>query len=364
MTTDRRAAWTADWVVQPGELLVETLADRGMSQAELARRIARPLKTISEIANGRTAITPDTAIQLERALGISAAFWNGLEIRYREGLARDRANAELGEWVAWAKRFPIKELARHRQIDAETSPRDLASQLLAYFGVSSPAGWTQHWGRAATSYRLAKSASVSPYALTAWLRWGEREADQIDVGDFDEDQFRKTLETARPLSRLAVFDTAKERLVELFRRAGVALVLLPSLPGAPASGASRWYRSGRPLIQVTLRYLSEDQFWYSVYHEAGHLITGRRGRDVLEEIDGNRETEDERLADAFARDQLIPLAPLAAFVDRGLFDRASVRTFASELQVSPGIVVGRLQHDRHVRPGQLNDLKRPLEEVR
>lgn len=364
MTTDRQTPWTPEWVVQPGELLVETLAGRGMTQAELARRIARPLKTISEIANGRTAIKPDTAIQLERALGISAAFWNGLEIRYREGLARERANAELGEFVGWANRFPIKELARHGQIDVEASPVDLASQLLAYFGVSSPAGWEQHWGRAAASYRLAKSAAVSPYALTAWLRWGEREADQIDVGDFDEDRFRNALEAARPLSRLAIFDIAKEQLVELFARAGVALVVLPSLLGAPASGASRWYRGGHPLIQVTLRYLSEDQFWYSVYHEAGHLITGRRGRDVLEEIDGNAETEDERLADAFARDQLIPPAGLAAFVDRGLFDRASVRAFAAELHVSPGIVVGRLEHDRHVRRGQLNDLKRSLQEVR
>jgi addiction module antidote protein, HigA family len=364
MTTNRRAPWAPDWVVQPGELLVETLADRSMTQAELARRIARPLKTISEIANGRAAITPDTAIQLERALGISAAFWNGLEIRYREGLARERANAELGDFVVWARRFPIKELARHGQLDATGSPPDLASQLLAYFGVSSPAGWEQHWGRVAASYRLARSATVSPYALTAWLRWGEREADEIDVGDFDEDQFRKALEDARSLSRLHVFDIAKAQLVELFARAGVALVLLPSLPGAPASGASRWYRGGRPLIQLTLRFLSDDQFWYSVYHEAGHLIAGRRRRDILEEIDGRSEGEDEQLVDAFARDQLIPPAPLAAFVDRGLFDRASVRAFASELRVSPGIVVGRLQHDRHVGRGQLNDLKRSLEAVR
>lgn len=76
------------WVVSPGEILSEALEERGMTQTELGRRMARPLKTISEIATGRAAITPETAIQLERVLGISAAMWLGLESRYREARAR------------------------------------------------------------------------------------------------------------------------------------------------------------------------------------------------------------------------------------------------------------------------------------
>ena len=62
--------WNPTWAVSPGEVLVEALEERDMTQAELARRMARPLKTISEIATGKAAITPETAIQLERALGI------------------------------------------------------------------------------------------------------------------------------------------------------------------------------------------------------------------------------------------------------------------------------------------------------
>lgn len=334
-----------------------------MSQAELARRIARPLKTISEIANGRAAITPDTAIQLERALGISAAFWNGLESRFREGLARQRADAELDELAAWTDLFPVKQLASHGQVDVGASSRARTAGLLAFFGVSSPTGWQQHWGTSAASYRLAKSIRVSPYALTAWLRWGEREVEQLNVGDYDHDQFLQTLQSARPLSKLAIFDVMRERLVGSFADAGVALVVLPSLPGAPASGASRWYR-GRPMIQLTLRYLSDDQFWHSLYHEAGHLITGRKGRDVIEEADGESAALDERRADDFARDQLIPPEHLAEFIGRGSFDRENVRAFALSLDISPGIVVGRLEHDGHVRPGQLRDLKRALEPVR
>src|SRR5687767_8005202 len=88
-------AWRPDWTVAPDEILLEALEDRGMSQSELARRMGRPLKTINEIVNAKAAITPDTAIQLERTLGISATFWNKAEASYREHLAHERATRNL-----------------------------------------------------------------------------------------------------------------------------------------------------------------------------------------------------------------------------------------------------------------------------
>src|SRR6266545_5488766 len=78
ITMTDRAAWRPDWIVPPGELLVDALADRGMTQAELARRTGRPIKTINEIARGKAAIHPDTALQLEMVLGIPASYWLNL----------------------------------------------------------------------------------------------------------------------------------------------------------------------------------------------------------------------------------------------------------------------------------------------
>ena len=75
--------YTPDYVSPPGETLQEVLEERGMSQAELAERTGRPKKTINEIINGKAAITPETALQLERVLGIPASFWNNRERRYR-----------------------------------------------------------------------------------------------------------------------------------------------------------------------------------------------------------------------------------------------------------------------------------------
>src|ERR1039458_5136150 len=115
--TAEQTTWQRDWTVAPGEILLEALEDRGMSQSELARRMGRPTKTINEIVNGKAAITPDTAIQLERTLGISASFWNNLEVMYREQLARQRSQQELEANAGWADRFPIKDLVREHLIE-------------------------------------------------------------------------------------------------------------------------------------------------------------------------------------------------------------------------------------------------------
>src|SRR3954452_11315061 len=113
MATDPGSTIERDWAVAPGEILQETLDERGMSQSDLARRMGRPIKTINEIVNAKAAITPDTAIQLEFALGISAGFWNSLETTYREQLARERATSELEAHAGWADAFPLKDLVRY-----------------------------------------------------------------------------------------------------------------------------------------------------------------------------------------------------------------------------------------------------------
>ena len=88
MASSAKNEYYPDYVSPPGETLREILEDRGVSQAELAIRTGRPKKTISEIVNGKAAITPETALQLELVLGIPADFWNAREQHYREYLAR------------------------------------------------------------------------------------------------------------------------------------------------------------------------------------------------------------------------------------------------------------------------------------
>ena len=80
----------SDLPIPPGEVLAEEIAARGMTEKELAARLGKPVQAVHEIIKGKKAIAPDTATDLGKVLGISAHFWNTLEVDYRMALGRNR----------------------------------------------------------------------------------------------------------------------------------------------------------------------------------------------------------------------------------------------------------------------------------
>jgi addiction module HigA family antidote len=351
-----------DWAVPPGETLAEALSDRGMSQSELARRMDRPVKTINEIVNGKTAITSDTAIQLERALGISASFWNGLEAQYRERLAWARAEQELEANASWADDFPIRDLMRHNVITSSASKTGKVAALLSFFRVSSPSAWERQWLAPSAAFRASPSFASAPKAVATWLRWGEVEAENVDNAPFNPARFRKVLKEIRGLTRREPLMQIIARVQELCESAGVVVVLTPELTGARLSGAARWLTSDTAIIQLSLRYKTDDQLWFSFFHEAGHLLEDKR-RDYLHTDEGaeNASQADEDRADTFARNLLVPPDPWASFVDQADFSEEAVRQFAKAQGIGAGIVVGRLQREDHLDRSHLNGLKKAID---
>jgi HTH-type transcriptional regulator/antitoxin HigA len=341
--------WTPDWAVMPGEVLSEALQERSMTQAELARRMARPVKTISEIVTGKTAITADTAIQLERTLGISARIWLGLESHYRELQARSRDRAALRSHTSWLREFPVGDLVRRGILTRGASKEDQASELLSYFGVSSPEGWHQQWGQFAASYRMSKGARVSTHSVSLWLRQAESDVEDIDLPEFSVDGLRAAGLDLRELTRLRVLGAAVIRAQETLRQAGVGFIIADGVVGAPASGAVMKVRKN-PWIVLTLRFHTADQFWFSLFHEIGHILEGNRRLELVEYLDdiGERE-QNEEFANSYARETLIPQQLLEAWLADHRPDVSSVLAFADEIGVAPGIVVGRLQRERIVR---------------
>ena len=160
-----------DYVVAPGESLKEALEDRTMTQAELARRTGRPLKTISEIVNGKSAITPETALQFERVLGISAAFWNNLETNFRADRARLAEREEHATQVDWLDIFPIPALRKREILSPSRDKAALVGELLRFFGVSTVAVWHEQWAVANARYRKAVDSQAG--ATAVWLRLGD-----------------------------------------------------------------------------------------------------------------------------------------------------------------------------------------------
>lgn len=362
MANDPRSGWQPDWAVVPGEILLEALQDRGMTQAELAQRMARPPKTVNEIIKGKAAITAETAIQLEQTLGISARFWTNLEATFREALARREAKEQLEENADWADGFPLTDLVRHGLIGKRATKAETLGELLSFFRISSPEAFERHWLEAA-AFRSSPAFMASPQAVAAWLRWGQIEAAKIpNVPVFDSRQFRKLLEEIRPMTRRGPFMQILNRVKAMCLEVGVILVLTPEFEGTHLSGATQWV-GGRPVIQLSLRHKSDDHFWFTFFHEVGHVLDSPRRRefvDVANLESAADDDDDEAAANRFARDSLLSPDEYQSFVDAGDYSSSSIRTFAQAQRIAPGIVVGRLQRDKKVPRSHLNDLKKPI----
>ena len=358
MAANTQTSWRPDWAVLPGEILLDALEERGMSQAELARRMNRPVKTINEIVKGKAAITPDTAIQLELVLGIAASVWNNLEGRYREHLAQLEASARLEREADWVKQFPVQEMVRYGLLRETTSRAERSDELLRFFGVSNPAGWENHWMNVAASFRQSSAFTASPHVVAVWLRWGEREAARLECAPFDAGKLERVLPVIRRLTSLDPMAFFPD-LVEILRGCGVALVLTPDIPGTRLSGATRWLSPTKVLVQLSLRHRRDDQFWFSLFHEVGHVLGGSRRQAYLDLDTGRAEFDrEEDEADLFARTQLIPDADYERISEASDLSREYIRQEASQMEISPGIIVGRLQRDNLISPRALNDLKR------
>ena len=185
--------------IPPGKLLATHLAAREMSQAECARRCGRSPKLISEIVSGKAPIQPETALQLERVLGLRSSVWLGIENDYRLLLVR-RAEAERAEANRdWLESFPLTTLIERGVLEARTSFAESLDDLLAFFGVGSGAAWEAWHGAVRTRMRHAAGPGVEGMALATWLRLGDLAADEIPCEEYDGRAFREVLRVLRPL---------------------------------------------------------------------------------------------------------------------------------------------------------------------
>lgn len=349
-----------DVAVPPGELLAETLQSLGMTQAELARRMGRPMQAISEIVHGSKEITAHTALQLERVIGVPAHVWIRLEADYRCNLARMEETKRLLDEIPLADKYPYKEMASHGWVPEVREKTARVLELLKFFRVSSLRHLESR--ERFVEWRRSPRVEISREALIAWLAQGEHEAEANAVTtDFNRDQLRRRLPDLRRLTREKAESSARAAR-QILGDAGVALVFVAHLKRTGVHGATQWFGQ-RALIQLSVRYRWSDIFWFSFFHELGHLLLHHR-RGVFVNPEGREKVGEELEADAFAKDTLIPSDKYAAF--RQSISRPSteaVVSFAESIEIGAELVVGRLQHDKVLRQSEMNHLRPRLEIV-
>jgi addiction module HigA family antidote len=353
-TPTTNASFNADWASPPGDLIEEVLEEYGWTRAELAQRLAFSAKHVNELLKGRASITADTAERLERVLGHDAGFWLRLEANYQQDLVRLQQLDALASQKDWLKELPLNWLQKQGWVEACSHKGQQVAACLKFFAVASVDAWRQRYGQPLAVYRTSKSFATEQGALASWLRRSEMQAAAIPCRPYDAKAFRAALSEMRSLSCEADPSAFAPKLQSLAAAAGVAVVFVPAPPKCRVSGATQWLSPDRALIALSLRHKTNDHLWFTLFHEAGHILKhGKKATFVDGLDDGDAEQEAE--ADRFAADQLIP--PSAALKLQGLRSEQEVKAAAKALGIAPGIVVGRMQHEKWLPRTHLNGLK-------
>ncbi len=354
MAIDTQARVFSDLAVPPGELLAEELETRGMTQRELADRTGRPEQKISEIISGRKRITDDTALELEKVLGIPAEFWVNLQASYQLTQARIRERIELEKQEDWLDFFPIREMRARGFLPPDRDKQTTLAAILKFFGVASFPALVERHRSLLGQYRITPKTRISEGALWTWLRAGDLEAREVEAAPFDEQNFKAALQRIRQLTKEPIGKAVAEA-ADLCAQAGVVFVVVRHFPRTGANGVARWLSADRAMIQLSTMRSWTDIFWFSFFHEADHILERQKKRAFVNGI--NDEPAEERAADVFAMETLIPVERWNAFVEADLFPAVRVEAFAAELDIAPAVVVGRLQHEDRIGHQHLNHLR-------
>ena len=332
----------------PGATIKEQLIDRGMSQKEFAARMNMSEKHISKLINGEVQLTPDCAVRLEMVLGVYAKFWNNLEAVYREKLIKVEAENSMEQDEEIARQFPYSEMAKYGWVPVTRNIKEKVINLRKYFGVVELSLLGNRQITRIACRRLAVTEK-SDLALMAWAQRAKVIARGMEAKPINVKRLTGKLDEIRNMT-LMTPEQFCPKLNFLLSECGVALVFLPHLSGSFLHGAT-FLDGNKIVLGLTARGSDADKFWFSLFHELGHIILGHIGN-----ADGTSE-QDEDAANEWAKDQLIPADAFINFREKRVFSIDAVNAFAKLIHIAPGIVVGRLQSEGEIKHNMLNELK-------
>jgi HTH-type transcriptional regulator/antitoxin HigA len=318
-----------------GERLVATRICRGLSQKELARRLGIKEQAVQRWeADSYRSITLTNFQSVVSALGL--------------GLSLDEYEADRRTWSPIYATPPdsamkvMRHAKKHNWLDGAEDERELIRRI------------GDHVNRYGTPSLLrtgireeAAPKAVDDWALVAWkaqVTW--RAERKIVNGRTSYDPLN--LSWIPQLVRLSALSDGPKKAQEFLEGVGIQLVVEPQVPGMPVDGAA-FLLDGTPIIGMTLRKDTVDNFWFTLMHEVGHIVLHYRAglsAGFFDDLDGSSLDEAEEEADFFAQNILIPDHVWAKSIVRIAKDPKVIKNFAQKLQIGPEIIFGRLRKER------------------
>lgn len=333
--------------IPPGATIREQLLTRGLTQKEFAKRMDLSEKHISKLINGNVALTHQIALRLESVLGLPASFWNNLESIFREEVERVKEENDMEKDKEMVSKFPYADMSKFGWVKKTQKKEERVKELRSFFEVAR-LYIIDNLTVPGIAYRRMGENQKSDYTLAAWSQKAKIEARKVDTKAINIEKLKESILQIRALTIKPPSDFCDE-LKTILADCGIALVFLPHIKSSFLHGAS-FVDGNHIVIGLTVRGKDADKFWFSLFHELGHIING----DIFSREYGQKQ---EKNADSYACDVLISEEALKRFIEKNNISEKSIRLFATNINISPGIVVGRLQKEGVIPFNYFNSLK-------
>lgn len=340
-------------IIHPGEILQDILADRNMTQTELANRTGLTKSYISKIISGAKNISTSFAKKLSYALDIDSSIWINLQSQYDHEIAEYEEQNSITE--------DEKNIAKsiHRAASKLVSfPDTIVDQVLflrRYISISNLCDIPKLQYNAA--FRAQTKVSSNPYVLAFWLAYCER---MVHVADpnmpiLSIDLLNRSLFSIRTLISTSNINDALRQLQTQLALCGIHFYVVKNVTGAPVQGYIKPLSTGRLLLCLTLRGNRADTFWFTLFHEVGHILNGD-AKKVFIDFEHTDITSESK-ADTFASNFLIPPQEYRIFTRNGIFTRQSILRFSKKINIPAFIIHGRLCKDKYLEYSDYPDLQ-------
>ena len=323
----------------PGYYLKELVDESGLTQEDFAKRLGTTPKNLSILIRGEQSLSIDIATKLSRMYGTTIAYWLNLQQAYDEKLAEIQSEEELKlerevfkliDYNYFRAHFGLPDLPRRVDEQIKCVREFLSVSSLTVLEEENLAVNFRSY-----SEKLSRSNTVNANVM---VQIGINQTVKTDIPKYNKKKFEKAVSFAltQTKNHSGFFPVIKEA----FGEAGVVLVALPNLKNSGINGATKRV-DGKIMLLVNDRRHYADTFWFTLFHEIGHILNGDLG------VSFHDEAEDE--ADHYAQMKLIPQERYEEFIQQHqYFDETIIYQFAEEINRDPGIVLGRLLRDKLV----------------
>ena len=322
----------------PGYYIKEIVDESGLTQEDFAKRLDTTPKNLSLLIRGEQNLSIDIAMKLSRMLRTSVSYWLNLQNAYDSLITEFKSDEELSierevfrnlDYRYFRDNFGLPDL-----------PRKIDEQIKAvrnFLNVATLKVFTKK--DMAVSFRSSTEALTEANTVKAnvMVQIATNKALKVDAPRFNKHRFEKAVKYALTLT--SNHNEFYPFLYQAFLEAGVIFIILPNLSGSKINGATKKI-GDNIMLMVNDRRLNSDTFWFTLFHEIGHIMNGDYGISFERETGGQEE-----LANKYAEDSLIPNRQYQEFKEKKHFDLSSICCFADQINRDPGIVLGRLQKD-------------------